>query len=113
MPFIIKPPKDTPVVPRVSDALVELIDFPATVEALLDLQPEHTKAVMCRTRNYKYVRRLYETDELYDLQSDPGETVNRIDDPALSDELGKLKDRLLTFYQETADAVPHKTNRRM
>jgi len=177
VPFIIKPPKDTPIVPRVSDALVELIDFPATVEALLDLQPEHThfgrsllpvlagetdehrdavfceggrihgeihcmerdsvaqtapsglywprvglqqsegpehtKAVMCRTRNYKYVRRLYETDELYDLHSDPGETVNRIDDPALSDELGKLKDRLLTFYQETADAVPHKTNRRM
>lgn len=177
VPFIIKPPKDTPIVPRVSDALVELIDFPATVEALLDLQPEHThfgrsllpvlagetdehrdavfceggrihgeihcmerdsvaqtapsglywprvglqqsegpehtKAVMCRTRNYKYVRRLYETDELYDLHSDPGETVNRIDDPALSDELDKLKDRLLTFYQETADAVPHKTNRRM
>lgn len=176
VPFVIKPPKHIPVVPRVSDALVELIDFPATVEALLDLKPEHThfgrsllpllagetdehrdavfceggrihgeihcmekdsvtqttptglywprvglqqsegaehtKAVMCRTKTHKYVRRLYESDELYDLQSDPNETVNRIDDPSLSGVLAELKDRLLTFYQETADAVPHKTNHR-
>lgn len=42
VPFVVKPPKHIPIVPRVSDALVELIDFPATVEALLDLKPEHT-----------------------------------------------------------------------
>lgn len=176
VPFVIKPPKHIPVVPRVSEALVELIDFPATVEALLDLKPEHThfgrsllpllageteehrdavfceggrvhgevhcmekdsvaqteptglywprvglqqsegpehtKAVMCRTKTHKYVRRLYESDELYDLQNDPGETVNRIDDPSLAPVLAELKDRLLTFYQETADVVPHKTNQR-
>ena len=46
--------------------------------------PEHTKAVMCRTADYKYVRRLYEQDELYDLRADPGELHNRIDDPALA-----------------------------
>ena len=34
---------------------------------------EHSKAAMCRTKDYKYVRRLYETDELYDLKKDPGE----------------------------------------
>jgi hypothetical protein len=34
--------------------------------------PEHTKAVMCRTKDFKYVHRLYESDELYDLRkSDP------------------------------------------
>jgi len=27
---------------------------------------EHTKAVMCRSRRYKYVMRLYESDELWD-----------------------------------------------
>ena len=74
--------------------------------------PEHTKAVMCRTRDYKYVRRLYESDELYDLRADPGELHNRIDDPALSGVLADLKDRLLTFYLETGDVVPHDTDQR-
>ena len=178
VPFLVKPPKETPVRPRVCDALVELIDFPATVEALLDLTPghthfgrsllpliegatrehrdavfceggrlrgerhamewesttstvpegmywprvglqiqddgpEHTKAVMCRTKEFKYVRRLYEADELYDLRRDPGELVNRIDDPALAPQLAALKERMLTFFLETGDAVPHETDRRM
>ena len=176
VPFIIKPPSWVPLKPRVSNAMVELIDFPATVEAFtgitpkhthfgrsllpvlagetdkhrdavfceggrlhgethcmelestssqrpeglywprVNLQtsegPEHTKAVMCRTSDFKYVRRLYEKDELYDLRNDPMELHNRIDDPSLADVLARLKDRLLTFYQETADVVPHETDRR-
>ena len=172
VPFVIKPPAQTPVRPRVSDALVELIDFPATVFDLIGLEPgythfgrsllgllagetdehrdaafceggrlhgerqgmelpstadmadpsrshywprlelqqsegpEHTKAVMCRTKEFKYVRRLYETDELYDLAADPRELDNRIDDPALADVLAEMKDRLLTFFLETGDVVP-------
>jgi len=172
VPLLIKPPSGIPVKPRISDALVELIDFPATVEALLGIEPrhthfgrsllpliagerddhrdavfceggrlhgethcmeiesnpennpsdlywprqqmqrsegpEHTKAVMCRTGRYKYVRRLYERDELYDLAADPGEVVNRIDDRQLAPVLAELKERLLTFYLETADVVPHR-----
>ena len=49
-----------------------------------DDAPYHSKAVMCRTADHKYVRRLYdllyERDELYDLR-DPAETRNLIDDP--------------------------------
>jgi len=176
VPFIVKPPRGVPVRPGIRDALVELIDLPATVEALTGLKPghthfgqsllpliagetdvhrdavfceggrlhgevqcmeresasvgasgglywpriqwqlqegpEHTKAVMCRTHEYKYVRRFYEQDELYDLRRDPKETVNRIDDPALSGVLAELKERLLTFYMETCDAVPVRPNRR-
>jgi arylsulfatase A-like enzyme len=176
VPFLIKPPAGVPVRPRVSDALVELIDFPATVEALLGIEPRHThfgrsllsvlagerdthrdavfceggrlrgekhcmeresnpdldperlywprqamqrsegpehgKAVMCRTERYKYVKRLYESDELYDLRDDPGERHNRIGDPALADVLAGLKERLLTFFLETADAVPFQTDKR-
>ena len=176
VPLVIKPPSSVPVVPGVRDALVELIDFPATVEELTGIEPqhthfgrsllplirgetdehrdavfceggrchgethcmelestssqdpaglywprvnlqtsegpEHTKAVMCRTRDHKYVRRLYEKDELYDLRGDPHELVNRIDDPALAGVLEGLKERLLTFYLETADVVPHETDER-
>jgi len=174
VPFVVKPPAWVPARPGVRDALVELIDFPATVEALtgieqphshfgrsllpvltaetsehrdavfceggrligetqamelesnqspeglywprLSLQaregPEHTKAAMIRTRRYKYVRRLYETDELYDLRSDPGEEHNRIDDPALAGVLAELKERMLTWYMETCDVVPKTTDLR-
>jgi arylsulfatase A-like enzyme len=176
VPFIIKPPAGVETKPRVSEALVELIDFPATVEALtgitpshthfgrsllpviagetdehrdavfceggrlhgethckelestpnqnptglywprLNLQrnegPEHTKAVMCRTKAFKHVRRLHESDELYDLHDDPAELNNRVDDPSLSDVLAQLKERLLTFYLETGDVVPHDADRR-
>ena len=66
----------------------------------------HTKATMLRTRQWKYVRRLYERDELYDLTTDPGEERNRIDDPACAEVLLDLRERMLTWYQETADTVP-------
>ena len=174
VPFIIKPPRGYPVKPRISEALVELVDMPATVEAFAGVRtghthfgrtldrilagttdehrdavfceggrlegephcqeynpegyteenlywprvglqariPEHTKAVMCRTKTHKYVRRLYETDELYDLVSDPGEERNRINDASLAGVLARLKDRLLTFFLETGDAVPFDLNRR-
>jgi arylsulfatase A-like enzyme len=74
--------------------------------------PEHTKAVMCRTKTHKYVRRLYEMDELYDLVNDPHELRNQINNPAYRDILAELQDRLLTFYLETSDVVKHETDSR-
>jgi len=176
VPLVVKPPASWPVRPRVSEALVELVDVPATIYDLAGIEPrythfgrslrdvlagrtdehrdavfceggrlagethckelesgdnqkptglywprltfqagdgpEHTKAVMCRTREFKYVRRLYESDELYDLRTDPAELNNRIDDPALAAELAALKDRMLTFFLETGDVVPFDPDRR-
>lgn len=176
VPLLIKPPSTVAIRPRICDALVELIDVPATIEVLTGVRPrhshfgrsllpllqgdseegrdavfceggrlhgerhcmelestsaqtpdglywprvnlqqsegpEHTKAVMCRTRHFKYVRRLYESDELYDLRDDPHEQHNRINDPSLAGVLAELKERLLTFFLETADVVPHDTDRR-
>ena len=74
--------------------------------------PEHTKAVMCRTQTHKYIRRLYEQDELYDLANDPQELRNQIDNPAYANTLADLKEKLLNFYLETADVVRHETDRR-
>ena len=177
VPFIIKPPKYKKCKPRVSDALVELIDFTATVyevaeidpgydhfgKSLLPLiagetdehrdavfceggrrlgetqamemestssidpsglyyprvglqttdeQPWHGKAAMCRGKRYKYVRRLYEQDEFYDLENDPGELVNRINDENYRQQILELKERMLTWYQQTCDVVPQKPDRR-
>lgn len=176
VPFFVKPPQAVPVQPRVSEALVELIDFPATVEALADIAPrhthfgrsllpvisgatdehrdavfceggrlhgekhcmelestssqnpmglyyprmaqqrkegpEHTKAVMCRNRDYKYVRRLDEQDEFYDLQKDPKERENQIDNPDYEKVIDQLKERLITWYMETSDVVPFEIDAR-
>ncbi len=74
--------------------------------------PEHTKAVMCRTKEYKYVYRLYENDEFYDMVNDPGETINLIDSPKYKQEIERLKNRVLYFMVETCDTVPRKENSR-
>jgi arylsulfatase A-like enzyme len=176
VPFVIKPPSWINVRHGISEALVELIDFPATVEELCGIEPkhthfgrsllailegkadfhrdavfceggrlhgeshcmelesemhdipealywprlslqsgegpEHTKAVMVRTNNFKYVKRLYESDELYDLEKDPVELNNVIDEPSYLGVLLQLKERLLDFYLETCDVVPHETDNR-
>ena len=176
VPLIVKPPRGVSLQPGICDALVELVDFSATVEAMTGITPdhthfgrsllpllagqtnehrdavfceggrlhgethcmelestgqqvptglywprvnlttregpEHTKGVMCRTHEFKYVRRLYEEDELYNLISDPRELRNRIADPSLAGVLGALKERMLTFFLETGDVVPHATDQR-
>jgi arylsulfatase A-like enzyme len=61
---------------------------------------------MCRTNNFKYVYRLYEKDELYDLNKDPEELNNIVDDLKSKDVLNRLKERMLTWYVETCDVVP-------
>lgn len=168
VPLIIKPAVGTPIVPGVSDALVELIDITATIEDLCGLgrtythfgrsvvplftdraadhrdaviaeggrlaeedqakelpsnadpsghyhpkimlqrgdDQAHGKAIMYRTRQHKYVHRIAEPDELYDLSDDPHEQHNRIDDPALATRLAELRAALLDRLVRTVDTVP-------
>lgn len=170
VPLVVKPPVSHAVSPRVTDALVELIDIPATVEAICGLEPTHThfgrsllpliagetetgrdavfceggrlrgeeqateadslavlgttslywprlvaqvtddvahtKAVMCRTDAFKYVHRLYETDELYNLCQDSHEQHNVVNNPEYGAVLATMRQRLLSHMVETADAVP-------
>jgi arylsulfatase A-like enzyme len=179
VPFVIKPPKGAGVEPRVSEAMVELVDFPATVYELTGIEagythfgrsllpvlagetdehrdavfceggrlmgevqaseiesfqrfddpkeslywpcivlqvsedkPYHGKGAMCRTKKLKYVRRLYEQDELYDLEKDPQELNNLVDEPVYEHAFTGLRERLLTWYQETCDVVPVDTDER-
>ena len=70
---------------------------------------DHTtiaKAVMVRTEKWKYMARLAGKEELYDLEADPGELANRIDDDGLGDVVRDLRHRLLDWFLRTGDAVP-------
>lgn len=73
--------------------------------------PQHTKAVMIRTKEYKYIMRLYEEDEFYDLSK--GERINEIDNPDYKDVIDSLRSKLLRWYLETCDTVPFEGDRRM
>ena len=72
----------------------------------------HTKGCMIRMGSLKYILRLYEDDQLYDLEKDPMELENRIGDPAYADALRTMKERMLRFYMETGDFVPTRMDKR-
>jgi arylsulfatase A-like enzyme len=55
-----------------------------------------------RTRNLKYVERTSEwPSELYDLEADPGEKKNLIDDPAYAQAVAGLRGELAGFFRRT------------
>lgn len=82
------------------------------VQPITPAAPYHTKATMVRTREYKYVYRLYETDELYDLRQDPYELHNEITNPNYAAVLAELKDQMLRWFVTTGDVVPWTTDQR-
>lgn len=178
VPFIFKPTADYQVEPGINDTMVELVDFPATVEELTGIKLEHrhfgksllpvaigeksfnkeavfceggynegelqsiknlgqpdpdslygphltiinnegeinkkarTRAIMVRTEDYKYVRRYYEKDELYDLKNDPEELDNLINDSDHEKVLADMKEILLDHYLDTSDVFPRKLHSR-
>ncbi|MDY7041832.1 MAG: DUF4976 domain-containing protein, partial [Chloroflexota bacterium] len=71
-------------------------DVPSTV----------ARAAMIRTREWKLVMRSAGKEELYDLQNDPQELHNRIDDPACTAIRIELGEQLLRWYIRTSDN-PH------
>lgn len=72
----------------------------------------HAKGTMVRTREWKYVYRVFGRCELYDLKQDPGEKKNRIGDPACAAVTADLSARLLAWYQTTCDVVPFEKDER-
>ncbi|MBA2482204.1 MAG: sulfatase-like hydrolase/transferase [Planctomycetes bacterium] len=61
---------------------------------------------MLRHGIHKYVAHLDDTDELYDLSSDPVESTNRIDDPLLAQVLVEMRTRLLANMGRSRDQAP-------
>lgn len=72
----------------------------------------HARAVMIRMGNLKYTKRMAGKSELYDLSKDPDELVNQIDNPEYSEEILKMKLRMLDWYEETCDCIPCRNDKR-
>ena len=56
-----------------------------------------------RTERYKYIRYygIWDTNEFYDLQNDPNETHNIIDDPQLQDTIKQMNHSLYDWLEST------------
>ncbi len=76
------------------------------------LQHEHpelvSRALCVRSREFTYVYRQSESDELYDRVADPAEVVNVVDDPALTTTRSELRERLFKWLVDTSDVAPWK-----
>jgi len=72
----------------------------------------HGKATMLRTDRYKYIARIYEDDELYDLEADPCEKNNLVGSPEYAGVISEMQQLLLRWYMETVDVVPFDLDRR-
>ncbi len=60
-----------------------------------------------RTRRHKYCFNAFDIDELYDLELDPHEMVNRIDDPAYASVKKDLIARMARHMEELKDPLIH------
>lgn len=60
---------------------------------------------MVRTEKWKYIYNPFELDELYDMQSDPGELRNLAGMPAFSHVLRRMKARLVGWLRRTGDTI--------
>lgn len=67
----------------------------------------HGKGTMITDGTYKYVRRIYEEDEFYDLVKDPQEKVNVIDKDEYKLKISEMQLKMLEWYQGTCDIVPY------
>lgn len=75
----------------------------AVVSEFLGLGNVATCMKTIRAGNLKYGYNLTFRDELYDLERDPHETQNRIDDPDYRKAVGDLRERLDQWMIETGD----------
>ena len=69
-------------------------------------RPSVCKSVMVRSGKWKFVMRLSDLDELYDLEADPREMVNLAQNPDHAAIVRELTDRIARWYIETGDYVP-------
>ncbi|MHB9106066.1 MAG: sulfatase-like hydrolase/transferase [Armatimonadota bacterium] len=82
-------------------------------QAAIPYHQAGSHAVMCRTLQHKYVRRVYTGHhELFDLEADPSETRNVSGRPEYAEVERCLETRLLDFLLHTADVLPHEPDSR-
>jgi arylsulfatase A-like enzyme len=94
--------------------LFERAPFPYDLKAAVQNEQPITngRVMTVRTDRFTYCHRLYEADELYDREADPGECVNLAADPAHAATVAEHREKLLDWACTTADVIPWKQDAR-
>lgn len=72
----------------------------------------HAKGFMLRTKDYKYISRVSDEDEFYDLQKDPQEKINQIHNPEYGEKVIGHQQMLMKWLMRTTDVVPFQPDQR-
>ena len=88
--------------------LFEKAPFPYDLKAAVQNEEPITngRVMSIRTDRFTYCHRLYEAEELYDRETDPGECANLASDPNYAATVTELRGKLLDFMCRTADVIP-------
>ncbi|KAI3390656.1 hypothetical protein diail_8978 [Diaporthe ilicicola] len=90
------------------EPLLEYASFPYDIKA--QLQHNQTTlvgmATSMRSKEWTYIYRIYEADELYSRADDPGERNNLADVPEYQDIKAKLKGEMMKWIISTSDVIP-------
>lgn len=85
-------------------------DFPDIYGGKFTVRNEYPnslrKAKMIRTTEFKYIYRVVENDELYDLRHDPNETRNLVDDSKYNQIVLEMREMLLEHLVESEENRP-------
>lgn len=124
VPLIVKPAARFACKPRVTPALAELNDLCATVSEMTGVDLGYVQygtslmGVLAgddagKDAVFSEGGRGYGDRPSMELgHDDPHEQVNRIDDPAYAEKVAEMRERMLAWYQETADWVPNRKDMR-
>lgn len=91
------------VVPLISDN--GTTDWPEMIVSEFNGHHYHYQSRMVTDGTWKYVFNVPETDELYDLESDPWETTNLAADDSFASQLKIMRDFLIDYCERTEDPV--------
>jgi choline-sulfatase len=77
-------------------------------ESVVLKEPEHA-GCMIRTGKWKYNHYLDKCDELYDMEADPGELNNLVNDPAHANTAKDLRERVIKFWEPEKQMARYNT----
>lgn len=98
----------------VEESQLESPAFPYDVKGRLQHEEPKIvgKAVAVRDRRFTYVERLYESNELYDRDADPGERVNLVGRSEVAEVEARLRAEVMRWLIDTADVIPYEEDPR-
>ena len=90
------------------DAIIEIAPFPYDLKSGLQHEDIVTvgRVIAIRSKEYTFVYRLYEKNELYSRVADLAEAHNLIDDPKYANIIQQLESQLLRWMVESSGLPP-------